>query len=164
MTKKIVGLSCGRRNSNSELLLKAALMAAEEEGCETEIIRAMDHKVTPCNSCWTCMKTGKCAKDDVDWILEQTLLGDAGIIISAPVYHLRACSYLMIIAEKTNHMFSRKEGSSNASAQARPSPWAAPATTAGPAWASPPSTCSCSTSPPWSTRCRWTTSPTSVRP
>ena len=85
-------------------------MAAEEEGCETEIIRAFDHKVTPCNSCWACMKTGKCAKDDTDWILEQTLLGDAGIIISAPVYHLRACSYLMIIAEKTNHMFSRKEG------------------------------------------------------
>ena len=81
MTKKIVGLSCGRKNSNSELLLKAALMAAEEEGCETQIIRAFDHKVTPCNSCWTCMKTGKCAKDDTDWILEQTLLGDAGIII-----------------------------------------------------------------------------------
>ena len=84
-------------------------MAAEEEGCETEIIRAMDHKVLPCNSCWACMKTGRCAKDDIDWILEQTLLGDAGIIISAPVYHLRACSYLMIIAEKTNHLFSRKE-------------------------------------------------------
>jgi multimeric flavodoxin WrbA len=109
MTKKIVGLSCGRKNSNSEMLLKAALMAAEEEGCETEIIRAFDHKVTPCNSCWTCLKTGRCAKDDTDWILEQTLLSDTGTIISAPVYHLRACSYLMIIAEKTNHMFSRKD-------------------------------------------------------
>src|SRR5665647_1093410 len=110
MTKKIIGLSCGRKNSNSEDLLKAALMAAEEEGCETEIIRAMDHKVIPCNSCWACMKTGKCVKDDVDWILEQTLLGDSAVIVSAPVYHLRSCSYLMIIAEKTNHLFSRKEG------------------------------------------------------
>ena len=109
MTKKIVGLTCGRKNSNSEVLLKSALMAAEDEGCETEIIRASDHKVMPCNSCWTCLKTGKCAKDDVDWILEQTLLGDTGIIVSAPVYHLRSCSYLMIIAEKTNHLFSRKE-------------------------------------------------------
>ena len=108
MTKKIVGLSCGRKHSNSEDLLKAALMAAEEEGCETEIIRAMDHKVLPCNSCWACMKTGRCAKDDTDWILEQTLLSDSAIIVSAPVYHLRACSYLMIIAEKTNHLFSRK--------------------------------------------------------
>ena len=68
----------------------------------------MDHKVLPCNSCWACLKTGRCAKDDVDWILEQTLLGDTAVIVSAPVYHLRSCSYLMIIAEKTNHLFSRK--------------------------------------------------------
>jgi multimeric flavodoxin WrbA len=108
MTKKIIGLSCGRKNSNSEHFLKAALIAAEEEGVQSEIIRAMDLKVTPCNSCWTCMKTGRCAKDDVDWILEQTLLGDTAVIVSAPVYHLRSCSYLMIIAEKTNHLFERK--------------------------------------------------------
>jgi multimeric flavodoxin WrbA len=106
-SKKIVGLSCGRKNGNSEHFLKAALMAAEEEGVESEIIRAMDLKVLPCTSCWACMKTGRCAKDEVDWILEQTLLGDAAVIVSAPVYHLRACSYLMIIAEKTNHLFSR---------------------------------------------------------
>ncbi|MCL5734132.1 MAG: flavodoxin family protein [Actinobacteria bacterium] len=108
MTKKIIGLSCGRKNSNSEHFLKAALMAAEEQGAETEIIRAMDHKVLPCNSCFACMKTGRCAKDDVDWILERTLLGDTAVIVSAPVYHLRACSYLMIIAEKTNHLFPKK--------------------------------------------------------
>jgi multimeric flavodoxin WrbA len=108
MTKKILGLSCGRKNSNSEHFLKAALMAAEEEGCQTEFIRATDLKVTPCNFCNVCLKTGKCAKDDVDWILEQTLLGDTGMIVSAPVYHLRSCSYLMIIAEKTNHMFGCK--------------------------------------------------------
>jgi multimeric flavodoxin WrbA len=108
MSKKILGLSCGRRNGNSEHFLKAALMAAEEEGCQTEFIRATDLKVTPCNFCNTCMKTGKCAKDDVDWILEQTLLGDTAMIVSAPVFHLRSCSYLMIIAEKTNHLFSRK--------------------------------------------------------
>jgi multimeric flavodoxin WrbA len=109
MTKKIIGLQCGRKNGNSEHFLKAALMAAEEEGVESEIIRVHDLKVLPCNSCWTCMKTGRCAKDDVDWILEQTMLSDTAVIVSAPVYHLRACSYLMIIAEKTNHLFSRKE-------------------------------------------------------
>ncbi|MCL4371251.1 MAG: flavodoxin family protein [Chloroflexi bacterium] len=108
MTQKIIGLSCGRKHGNSEHFLKAALMAAEEEGVESQIIRAMDLKVLPCNSCWACLKSGRCAKDDVDWILEQTLLSDAAVIVSAPVYHLRSCSYLMIIAEKTNHLFSRK--------------------------------------------------------
>lgn len=108
MIRKIIGLSCGRKNGNSEHFLKAALMAAEEEGVPSEIIRAHDLKVLPCNSCWACLKTGRCAKDDVDWILEQTMLGDTAVIVSAPVYHLRSCSYLMIIAEKTNHLFARK--------------------------------------------------------
>ena len=108
MTKKIIGLSCGRKNGNSEHFLKSALMAAEEEGIQSEIIRAMDLKVLPCNSCWSCMKTGRCAKDDADWILEHTMLSDTAIIVSAPVSHLRSNSYLMILAEKMNHLFVRK--------------------------------------------------------
>jgi multimeric flavodoxin WrbA len=108
MTNKIIGLSCGRKNGNSEHLLKAALMAAEEQGVQSEIIRAMDLKVLPCDNCWACLKTGRCAKDDTDWILERTMLGDTAIIVSAPVYHLRSNSYLMILGEKMNHLFSRK--------------------------------------------------------
>ena len=134
MTKKIIGLSCGRKNGNSEHFLKAALMAAEEEGVQSEIIRAMDLKVLPCNGCWACLKTGRCAKDDVDWILEQTLLGDTAVIVSAPVYHLRSNSYLMIIAEKTNHLFSRKPDIFERRRVGAAISWAAPATTAGPAW------------------------------
>ncbi|HJX03448.1 MAG TPA: NAD(P)H-dependent oxidoreductase, partial [Dehalococcoidia bacterium] len=87
--------------------LKAALMGAEELGVESEIIRVMDLKVLPCNSCHACQKTGKCAKDDVDWILEKTMLGDAGVIVSAPVYHVRTNGYLICISEKTNHLFRR---------------------------------------------------------
>jgi multimeric flavodoxin WrbA len=37
---KIIGLSFGRKNGNCEVFLKAALMAAEEGGIESEIIRA----------------------------------------------------------------------------------------------------------------------------
>jgi multimeric flavodoxin WrbA/uncharacterized Zn finger protein (UPF0148 family) len=105
--KKIVGMSCGRKHGNSEALLKAALMAAEELGAESEIIRVMDYKVQPCKSCRVCRKTGKCPYDDVDWILEKTMLGDVGVIISAPVYHLRTNGYLLCISEKMNHLFSR---------------------------------------------------------
>ncbi len=107
MTKKIIGLSCGRKNSNCEAFLKAALMGAEEKGVPSEIIRVMDLKVLPCNSCQGCFKTGKCAKDDVDWILEKTMLGDAAVIVSAPVYHVRTNGYLLCISEKLNHLFPR---------------------------------------------------------
>ena len=50
-TKKIIGLSTGRKNGNSEILLKEALMAAEELGVESDIIRAMDLRVKPCTGC-----------------------------------------------------------------------------------------------------------------
>jgi multimeric flavodoxin WrbA len=42
-----VGLSFGRINGNSEILLKEALKAAEKYGIESEIIRAMELRVKP---------------------------------------------------------------------------------------------------------------------
>jgi multimeric flavodoxin WrbA len=108
--KKIIGLSCGRKNGNSENFLKSALMSAEEVGVETEIIRVNDLKIVPCNACHACMKTGKCAKDDSDWILEQTMLGDGAVIVAAPVYHVRPSSNIIILSEKMNHLFNRKAG------------------------------------------------------
>jgi len=107
-TKKIIGLSCGRKNGNSEILLKEALMGAEELGVASEIIRAMELRVKPCTGCESCsiaMSRGKEARcaikdDDVPWILEKTLVEDCGLIVSAPVYHLRANSYFEMIHER----------------------------------------------------------------
>jgi multimeric flavodoxin WrbA len=106
--KKIIGLSCGRKNGNSECLLKEALMGAEELGVEGEIIRAMELRVKPCKGCETCtmlMAKGKepvCAikDDDVPWILEKVLLEDAGFIVAVPLYHLRANAYFECIHER----------------------------------------------------------------
>jgi len=39
---------------NSEILLKEALMAAEEMGIKSEIIRAMELRVKPCKGCEAC--------------------------------------------------------------------------------------------------------------
>jgi len=106
--QKIIGLSCGRKNGNSEILLKEALMGAGELGVESDIIRAMDLRVKPCTGCESCsiaMARGtevRCAikDDDVPWILEKTLVEDCGLIVSGPVYHLRANSYFEIIHER----------------------------------------------------------------
>lgn len=106
--KKIIGLSCGRVNGNSEILLKEACMGAEELGVESEIIRAMELRVKPCKGCEACAmamargKEARCAikDDDVPWILEKTLVEDCGLIVSAPVYHLRSNGYFEIICER----------------------------------------------------------------
>jgi multimeric flavodoxin WrbA len=106
-TKKIIGLSCGRKNGNSEILLKEALMGAEELGVESEIIRAMELRVKPCRGCEACTiamvrgKEPRCVtKDDVPWILEKILVEGDALIISVPLYHLRANSYFGSIHER----------------------------------------------------------------
>ena len=106
--KKIIGLSCGRKNGNSETLLRAAAKGAAELGVETEIIRAMSLKVLPCTGCHGCGKTQKCVlKDDVDWILEKTCQEDAGLILSVPCYHIRANGFFTCINERMNPVFDR---------------------------------------------------------
>jgi multimeric flavodoxin WrbA len=107
-SRKIIGLSCGRKNGNSEILLKEAAMGAEEFGIETEIIRAMELRVKPCNGCDACLvalSKGKIAScpikdDDVEWILQKTVVEDCGLIVSFPVYYSRPNGYLMSINER----------------------------------------------------------------
>jgi len=106
--KKIIGLSCGRINGNSEILLKEALMAAEEYGIKSEIIRAVELRVKPCKGCEYCLVAfaaglkPNCAikDDDCEWILEKTAVEDCALIIAAPVYHVRPNSYFMCITER----------------------------------------------------------------
>jgi flavone/flavonol reductase len=107
--KKIIGLSCGRKNGFCESLLKEAAMGAEELGIKTEIIRAMSLKVLPCKACGACYATGKCVlNDDVDWILEKTCVEDAALIVSVPCYHIRANGYFICITERMIHTFLKR--------------------------------------------------------
>ncbi len=105
---KIIGLSCGRKDGNNEILLKEALMAAGEMGVESEIIRAMDLRVKPCKGCESCtmaMGLGKVPEcvikdDNVAWILDKVCVEDYALIVSVPTYHLRANGYFEIINER----------------------------------------------------------------
>jgi multimeric flavodoxin WrbA len=116
--KKIIGLSCGSKNGNCELYLNAAAMGASELGVETEIIRASEMKVKPCEGCASCTRAlvkGKMAKcpvknDDVEWILHKTVVEDYGLIVSVPVYYIRSNSILMSICERMHPtMFNNLE-------------------------------------------------------
>ncbi len=105
--RKIIALSCGRKDRFTESLIKEAAIGAEELGVETEIIRAMSLKVLPCRGCDDrCVQTGKCwQKDDVEWILEKTCVEDAALIIGVPCYHVRANGFFTCIHERMNHVF-----------------------------------------------------------
>jgi multimeric flavodoxin WrbA len=103
--KKIIALSCGKKNGRCENYIKAAAAGASEYGIETEIIQAMALKILPCNGCQVCFETGKCVhKDDIEWILEKTMVEDAALIMGVPCYHLRANAYFMCINDKMLHI------------------------------------------------------------
>ena len=64
----VLGLSCGNANGSPELLLKAALMAAEGAGARVTMVRLQDMQLP----------------DDADWYWEQ-LMECGGLIVAAPI-------------------------------------------------------------------------------
>lgn len=118
---KILGLSCGRMMGNSEVLVKAALMGAEETGADVEIMRLMDLHIKPCRGCESCttkMAKGELAEcvikdDDLSFVSEK--FGEfQGLIIGSPVYFLAPPGYLKVL---TDRMISREINATMAAAK-----------------------------------------------
>jgi multimeric flavodoxin WrbA/uncharacterized Zn finger protein (UPF0148 family) len=91
---KILGITCGRNNSNTEILVKEALMGAEEAGAEVELVRLHDLTIKPCTGCNSCVidlfekgGAGHCTikDDDFDFINEKFLDCD-GMVVGSPIY------------------------------------------------------------------------------
>ena len=69
--KRIIGLSCGRVNGNSEPLLKEALMGAEEIGVQSEIVRAMELKVKHCTTIYSLLQGERKHLREYERIIEE---------------------------------------------------------------------------------------------
>jgi multimeric flavodoxin WrbA len=52
---KVLGIACGRKMSNTEILVKEALMGAEEAGAEVQFVRLQDLNIKPCTGCNSCV-------------------------------------------------------------------------------------------------------------
>ena len=101
---KLLGVSCGRRMGNSEVLLREALMGAEELGIETEILCLLDVDVKPCLGCKICPaeiknKEACIIKDDAVFVWNKIMDCD-GLILSGPVYCLTPPGYLLQIRDR----------------------------------------------------------------
>lgn len=105
---KVLGLSCGRKMGNTEILLKEALLGAEEvSGAAVELIRFQELTVKPCTGCESCMKSllkggsGECVQknDHMPFLIERLAESD-GVILGAPTYELLPPGLLMLIANR----------------------------------------------------------------
>jgi multimeric flavodoxin WrbA len=103
---KILGLSCGREMDNTEVLVKEALMAAEEAGAEVGFIRVADLDIQPCRGCTSCLQSlfaggpGNCVIADDMPFLDEHLMQCDGLILGSPVYTMTPAGSLKILCER----------------------------------------------------------------
>jgi multimeric flavodoxin WrbA len=79
-TMKVLGISGSPiYNSNTDRALKASL---EATGLETEFVKLVDYKITPCRACIGCVDTNRCVntRDDGIMLAEKAKAADALII------------------------------------------------------------------------------------
>lgn len=105
---KILGISCGRKMGNTEILLKEALMGAEEMGAEVELVRLQDLNLKPCTGCNACVVnlfekggSGDCVIRDDDFkFIDEKILECDGIIIGSPIYEKSPSGQLKILNDR----------------------------------------------------------------
>jgi multimeric flavodoxin WrbA len=91
-----------RKNGNTEILLKQALMGAEAEGAQVEILRLTDYKIGPCRGCGLCLfRENVCQVkgDDVSFIFSKVTECD-GIILGAPCYFLELTAVIKQLIDR----------------------------------------------------------------
>ena len=103
MAFKVMGVTAGRKDSNSEILTKEALLVCQEMGAEVSMINLRNYELLDCIGCTSCtmgMSMGKntgCSlknKDDKDKIM-QVMLDQDAVIFSAPTYALMPSSLFL---------------------------------------------------------------------
>ncbi|MBR1659094.1 MAG: flavodoxin family protein [Oscillospiraceae bacterium] len=94
MAKNVLGLSFGRKMSNTEVMVKQALNACKEAGHEVRFIRVEDLDIKDCTGCIACVvgmirggKGGCHLKDDFH-ILDEALMECDALIAGCPTYEM----------------------------------------------------------------------------
>jgi multimeric flavodoxin WrbA len=91
-----------RKNGNTEILLKQALMGAESEGAKVEILRLTDYRIGPCRGCGLCLfRENVCQvqDDDVRFIFSKVDECD-GLILGAPCYFLELTAVIKQLIDR----------------------------------------------------------------
>jgi multimeric flavodoxin WrbA len=87
----VLGLGCGQPNGSAELLLKAALQAAEETGARVELVR-LDELRIPSGS-------DAPEPDDIWWLWERLVACD-GLIVSTPIISRTVAARLKLLGDR----------------------------------------------------------------
>jgi flavone/flavonol reductase len=105
---KVLGISCGRRMSNTEIMVKEALMGAEEAGAEAQFLRLQDYYIKPCTGCNSCVVDlmekgggGACVLKNDDFPFIDDLVMDCdGLVLGSPIYEKSPTGQLKTLEDR----------------------------------------------------------------
>ena len=108
---KILGLNGSERKlGNTEILVKEALMGAEEQGAQVEMLRLTDYKVLPCDGLAPCVfgNTRCNLKDDFNLIVDKIVESD-GVVLGTPCYILESTAIIKQLIDRAFSVNYRSE-------------------------------------------------------
>ena len=88
----VLGLGCGQPHGSAEILLKAALRAAEDQGAEVELVR-LDELRLPSGG-------AEAAEPDDGWWLWERLVECDGLIVSTPIISRTVAARLKLFGDR----------------------------------------------------------------
>jgi len=112
---KILGLNGSERKlGNTEILVKEALMGAEEEGAQVEMLRLTDYKILPCDGLAPCVfgNTGCNLKDDFNFIMDKIFETD-GLVLGTPCYILESTAIIKQLIDRAFSINFRSKARGN---------------------------------------------------
>ena len=90
--RRVLGLGCGQPHGSAEILLKAALRAAEEEGADVGLVR-LDELRLPSGA------AEGTEPDDAWWLWERLVEAD-GLIVSTPIMSRTVAARLKLLGDR----------------------------------------------------------------
>jgi len=97
-----------RRDSNTDLLLAAAMRGAEARGATTQTIRVCEMSIHPCVECYHCAEDGQCSiKDDMGPVYDAFIAADS-IILASPVFFYGLTSQAKALVDRCQALWVRR--------------------------------------------------------
>ena len=84
------------------------MRGAESCGHKTELIILGELKISPCTSCGSCQKTGKCIINDDMQLMHKKLLEADCIVFASPIYFCGVSAQLKSLIDRCQTLWSRK--------------------------------------------------------
>ena len=89
-----------RVGGNTSVALAEMVAVFEKNGIETETVQVGGKDIRGCVACFQCVKTGKCAIDDIVNELAVKLEACDGLVLASPVYYAAANGTLVSLLDR----------------------------------------------------------------